>query len=404
MTSSPEHRGLSTALLLLMAVATGLCAGGNYFNQPLLDTIATALHTTHAAAAATVTIAQVAYAAGLVLLVPLGDMTERRNLAVGLMLAAATGQAISGFSTGIGMLSVGIATAGLFSVAAQVLVPLAATLAAPGRSGRAVGTVMSGLLLGILLARSVAGVLAGLGGWWTVYRLSAVLMVAIAFALWRALPASRPRHATGYLATLRSTIRLALELPRLRTRALLGALSFASLSALFSTMAFLLAAPPFDLSDTGIGLVGLAGVAGALAANAAGGLADRGGSQLATCIALAILVGSWPLFSLGGTSLTWFLVAMVLADLGLQGIHVSNQSIIYALAPEARARLTSVYMTTYFVGAAAGSSLGSAAWSMWGWTGVVWLGGGLSLASVLAWLLDLRVAARAELPAAARAR
>ena len=394
MTSQPEHPGLSTPLLLLMALATGLCAGGNYFNQPLLETIADALGTTDAAAAATVTIAQVSYAIGLVFLVPLGDMVERRGLAVGLMLAAAAGQALSGFSTTIAMLSIGIGTAGLFSVAAQVLVPLSATLAAPGRSGRAVGTVMSGLLLGILLGRSVAGVLAGLGGWWTVYRVSAVAMVAIALVLWWALPTSRPAHATGYVATLRSTIALAFRLPRLRTRSLLGALSFASLSALFSTMAFLLAGPPFGLDEVEIGLVGLAGVAGALAANAAGGLADRGRSQLATGAALVFLLVSWPIFALGATSLVWFLVGMVLADLGLQGVHVSNQSIIYALAPEARARVTSVYMTTYFVGAAAGSSLGSAAWLTAGWSGVVWLGGVLAVASILAWLLDLRVAAK----------
>jgi predicted MFS family arabinose efflux permease len=374
-----------------MAVATGLAAGGNYFNQPLLDTIAASLGTTQAAAAATVTIAQVAYAIGLLFLVPLGDMLERRNLAVGLMLAAAGGQAISGFATSITTLSIGIAVAGLFSVTAQVLVPLAATLAVPERSGRAVGTVMSGLLLGILLGRSFAGLLAGIGGWWTAYRLGAVLMVVIALALWRALPTSRPTSPQGYLATLRSTAELAFHLPRLRTRALLGALSFASLSALFSTMAFLLAAPPFSLSDVAIGAMGLAGVAGALAANAAGGLADRGKSQLATGVALATLVISWPIFALGGTSLVWFAVGMVLADLGLQGIHVSNQNIIYALAPHARARLTSVYMTTYFAGAALGSALGTAAWATAGWSGVVWLGGALSLATAAAWLLDLRV-------------
>lgn len=388
----PGSEALTTPLLILMAVATGLAAGGNYFNQPLLGTIAESLGTTHAAAAATVTIAQVSYALGLLFLVPLGDMVERRRLIVALMLAAAAGQAISGLATDIAMLAIGTAVAGLFSVAAQVLVPLAATLAAPGRSGHAVGVVMSGLLLGTLLARSVAGLLAGIGGWWTVYRVSAAAMVLITLVLWRALPASRSPEPKPYVATLRSTLRMARELPRLRTRALLGALSFASVGTLFSTMAFLLAGPPFHLSDTAIGLVGLSGVAGALVASPVGRMADRGKTALATGGAVALLLLSWPVFALGETSLVWFTVGMVLATVGLQGIHISNQSIIYALAPEARSLVTAVYMTIYFAGGAAGSSLGAVAWSLAGWTAVVWLGGGLAVATALAWAFDASVA------------
>lgn len=400
MTDQPrtEHPGLSNSVLLLMATATGLCAGGNYFNQPLLEAIATALGTTDAMAAGTVVIAQVSYGLGLLFLVPLGDMLERRSLSVGLMLAAAAGLAISGFAPNIAVLAVGTAIAGLFSVAAQVLVPLAATLARPERAGRAVGMVMSGLLLGILLARSVAGLFAGLGGWTTVYRVSAVAMVVVAAALWRALPRSRTPNPGSYAATLRSVLELARTHPRLRTRSLLGALSFASVSALFSTMAFLLSAPPFGLGEVAIGAVGLAGVAGAMSANVAGSLADRGRSQQATLLSLVALIVSWPMLAAGGSSLVWFCVGMAVGDLGLQGIHVSNQNIIYALAPEARARVNSVYMTSFFVGAAAGSTLGAVAWGFYGWPGVCWLGGALALLSAGAWLLDLRVA---RLPARA---
>lgn len=391
--TSPQTRSELTApLLLLMAVATGLCAGGNYFNQPLLEAIADALGTTHAAAATTVTIAQVSYATGLLFLVPLGDMVERRTLSVGLMLAAATGQLVSGFAPNIGVLAVGTALTGLFSVAAQVLVPFAATLAAPERRGRAVGTVMSGLLTGILLARSVAGVLAGVGGWSTVYKLSAIAMTVIALALWRTLPVSIPAIRTSYVATLRSVVRLAMRLPRLRSRSVLGALAFASLSTLFATMAFLLSEPPHGLDEVEIGLVGFAGVAGAMMAGFAGNLADRGKAHLATGGSAIILALSWPVLALGGKSLLWFVVGMLLADLALQGIHVTNQSIIYALAPEARARINSVYMTIYFVGAALGSTLGSIAWATTGWSGVCWLGGALSMATVAVWLYDARLA------------
>lgn len=391
---TPPRPALTTPMLLLMAVATGLCAGGNYFNQPLLEAIAAALDTSHSAAAATVTIAQVSYALGLLFLVPLGDMLEQRRLAVGLMLAAAAGQAISGFAPTIGVLAVGTAMAGLCSVAAQVLVPFAATLATPDRSGRAVGTVMSGLLLGILLARSVAGVLAGLGGWVTVYRVSAAVMVVVAIALWRVLPNSRPTARDGYVATLRSLGTLVRTQPRLRSRALLGALSFASVSVLFSTMAFLLAGEPYGFDEVRIGLVGLAGVAGALMANVAGRLADRGRAQFTSGVGVAALVAAWAALAAGGQSLAWFLIGMVIIDLALQAVHISNQSIVYALDPGARARLNSVYMTTYFVGAAAGSALGAVAWTTVGWTGVCVLGVGLAATTALAWGADIHVSRR----------
>ncbi|MGW0175165.1 MFS transporter [Rhodococcus sp. NPDC003322] len=377
-----------------MAVATGLCAGGNYFNQPLLDSIADALGVSQSTAAVTVTVAQVSYGIGLLFLVPLGDLLDRRALSVGLMLLAAAGQAVSGFAPSIGWLMVGTAAAGLFSVAAQVLVPFAATLAAPERRATAVGTVMSGLLVGILLARSVAGLLSGLGGWQTVYRVSAVLMVVIALALWRALPPSREDLGLGYRGILVSMGRLIRDEPRLRIRSVLGGVAFASVGVVFATMAFLLSGDSFGFDDAAIGLVGLAGVAGALMANAAGRLADRGFVQATTGTGAVLLCASWGLFALGGHSLPAFLAAMLVADMALQSVHVSNQSVIYTLAPHARARVTSVYMTAYFIGAATGSALGSLAWASAGWPGVCLLGLVLAIVGLLVWVADLRAVAR----------
>ncbi|MGX7723940.1 MFS transporter [Rhodococcus pyridinivorans] len=386
---------LTTPVLLLMAVATGLCVGGNYFNQPLLDSIAEALDTSRSAAASTVTVAQVAYALGLLFLVPLGDMFPQRRLAVMLMLAAAAGQGLSGFAPNIGVLVVGTAIAGLFSVAAQVLVPFAATLATPESRGRAVGTVMSGLLVGILVARSVAGILAELGdSWTTVYRVSTVAMVIVALALWRVLPATPPVVRQGYGSTLRSLGTLIVTHPRLRTRTLLGGLGFASVGALFSTMAFLLSDPPFGLDDLQIGLVGLAGVAGAFAATAAGRLVDRGYGPPTTAVGVVTLVASWAALAAGGSSLVWFVVGMLVVDLALNLVHITNQNIVYALDPDARSRVNSVYMTGYFVGAASGSALGTMAWSVGGWTAVCVLGVGLAALAGVVWALDLRLAAR----------
>ena len=386
---------LTTPVLLLMAVATGLCVGGNYFNQPLLDSVAEALDTSRSAAASTVTVAQVSYALGLLFLVPLGDMFPPRRLVVILMLFAAAGQGLSGFASSIGVLVVGTAVAGLFSVAAQVLVPFAATLATPDYRGRAVGTVMSGLLVGILVARSIAGILAELGnGWTTVYRVSAIALVTAALALWRVLPPTPPATRQGYGSTLRSLGTLIVSHPRLRTRSLLGGLSFASVSTLFSTMAFLLSDPPFGLGDLQIGLVGLAGAAGAFAATAAGRLVDRGYGPPTTAVGVFTLVASWAALASGGNSLVWFVVGVVVVDLALNLVHITNQSIVYALDPDARSRVNSVYMTSYFVGAASGSALGTAAWTTGGWPAVCVLGVGLTVVAGVVWAWDLRLAAR----------
>ncbi|KQW25405.1 MFS transporter [Acidovorax sp. Root402] len=394
----PSASGLSTPVLLLMAVACGLCAGSNYFNQPLLHSIATQLQVRDASAALIVTLAQVAYAAGLLLLVPLGDLLERRRLITTLMLLAALGLFTSGFAHNYAMLALGTLLTGLFSVAAQVLVPLAATLAAPGRSGRAVGLVMSGLLTGILAARSVAGLLSEVGGWTLVYRVAGVAMVAVALALWWVMPMSRNTTSAptqGYGQVLRSLGTLALHHPRLRSRALLGGLSFASVSVLFSTMALLLAGPAHRLGDAGIGLVGLAGVAGALMANVAGRMADRGQAQVATAASVGLLLLGWGALWLGASSLVWFVVGMLVADLALQGVHISNQNVIYRLAPTARARLNAVYMTSYFVGAATGSAMGSVAWLWGGWGATCALGIGIAVLNALALAYDQRLAVRA---------
>ncbi|ABM32852.1 MFS transporter [Paracidovorax citrulli] len=387
--------GLSTPVLLLMATACGLCAGANYFNQPLLHSIAVQLGVSESRAAFTVTISQVSYAAGLLLLVPLGDKLERRRLVVALMALAACGLFLSGFAGSFGALAAGTLITGLFSVAAQVLVPMAAALASPGRSGRAVGLVMSGLLVGILAARSVAGLLSGVGGWSLVYRAGGVAMLAVALALWFVLPALRTPHPPSYAQVLRSLATLARQHPRLRSRALLGGLSFGSVSVLFSTMALMLAGPSHQLGDAQIGLVGLAGVAGALMANWAGRMADRGHEQGTTRASVLLVLASWGALWLGGTSLPWFLAGVLAIDLALQGVHISNQNVIYALAPQARSRLNAVYMTTYFAGAALGSALGSAAWQHGGWDATCAAGLAMAGANCAAMWHDARLARQA---------
>lgn len=241
--TKPNHE-ISPALIVLMSIATGLAVASNYYAQPLLDTIARNFSLSASSAGFIVTAAQLGYAAGLLFLVPLGDMFERRRLIVSMTLLAAGGMLITASSQSLAMMLLGTALTGLFSVVAQILVPLAVTLASPDKRGKVVGTIMSGLLLGILLARTVAGLLASLGGWRTVFWVASVLMALMALALWRGLPQMKSETHLNYPQLLGSVFSMFISDKILRTRALLGCLTFANFSILWTSMAFLLAAPP----------------------------------------------------------------------------------------------------------------------------------------------------------------
>ena len=378
-------QGLSPALILLMSVATGLAVASNYYAQPLLDTIARAFSLSASSAGFIVTAAQLGYAAGLLFLVPLGDMFERRRLIVSMTLLAAGGMLITASSQSLTMMIIGTALTGLFSVVAQILVPLAATLAAPDKRGKVVGTIMSGLLLGILLARTVAGLLASLGGWRTVYWVASVLMVIMALALWRGLPKVKQENHLNFPQLLGSVFSLFTQDKLLRTRALLGCFTFANFSILWTSMAFLLASPPFNYSEGMIGLFGLAGAAGALGARPAGGLADKGKSHLTTTAGLILLLLSWAAIWYGHISVMALIVGILVLDLTVQGVHITNQTVIYRLKPEARNRLTAGYMTSYFIGGAAGSLISASAWQHAGWAGVCLAGTLVAVINVIIW-------------------
>lgn len=354
-----------------MSVATGLAVASNYYAQPLLHTIGQQFSISNAAAGTIVTTAQLSYAVGLMLLVPLGDMFERRALIVLMNLMAAGGLLISAFANHIAVLILGTALTGMLSVVAQILVPFAATLAAPHERGKAVGTVMSGLLLGILLARTAAGALADVGSWRTVYWVAAILMLCMSAVLWRVLPRYQSPTAMSYPRLLGSILRMFAEEPLFRARSLIGGLLFAAFSMLWTPLTFLLAGPPYEYSNTTIGLFGLAGAAGAYAANRFGRLADRGLGNLATRVGLLLLLGSWGLMAFGQVSVLALLAGILVQDLAIQGVHVTNTSAIYRLRPEARSRLTAGYVTCYFIGGASGSLVSSWLYAHFGWPAVV---------------------------------
>ncbi|WP_130099311.1 MFS transporter [Siccibacter turicensis] len=380
-----HDQGLSPALIALMSVATGLAVASNYYAQPLLDTIAGAFSLSVNQAGFIVTAAQLGYAVGLLLLVPLGDMFERRSLIVLMTLLSAGGLLITASSQSLWVMILGTALTGLFSVVAQILVPLAATLATPQTRGKVVGTIMSGLLLGILLARTVSGLLASLGGWRTVFWVASGLMMVMAFALWRGLPKMKSETHLNYPQLLGSVFSLFTHNALLRTRALLGCLTFANFSILWTSMAFLLAAPPFSFSDGTIGLFGLAGAAGALGARPVGGLVDKGKAHLTTTWGLVALLLSWIALAAGQFSVLALIAGILVLDLTVQGVHITNQSVIYRVLPDARNRLTAGYMTSYFIGGAAGSLISASAYQHAGWKGVCIAGAVVALLNLVVW-------------------
>lgn len=401
--------GLDRRLVVLLAIACGAAVANLYYAQPLLDVIARDLGVGSGTAGLLVTASQVGFAAGLVLLVPLGDLVDRRRMVSRMLLVTTAGLALAAAAPSFAVLALAVAVVGVTSVVAQVLVPLAGSLAADHERGRVVGNVMSGLLLGILLARTASGLIADAGGWRLVYAIGAGLMLVLAIVLGRALPATPRSTELRYGALLRSVGRLVADEPVLRRRMAYGAFGMASFSVLWTAIAFLLSGAPYHLGEGTIGLFGLAGLMGAGAAQHAGRLADRGRAHAATGAFLVAIVVAWVLLALGGHSLAALIAGVILIDLGIQGQHILNQSTIYTLRGDARSRVTTAYMASNFLWGALGSAGASAAWTAGGWATVSGLGIGLAACALLVWgqeQLSRRggVAARADEPEALSSR
>nr|WP_233475342.1 MFS transporter [Bradyrhizobium brasilense] len=382
-------RALSPAVVLLFAVACGLSVANIYFAQPLLDTMAQDLSIAPAVIGGVVTLTQIGYAFGLMLIVPLGDLWDRRRLIVGQTVLSAIALTIVGTAPNAAVLLAGMVLVGLLAVVIQVLVAYAATLAAPADRGRTIGTVTSGVVSGILLARFAAGALADLGGWRVVYLTSATLTLVLAALLARALPrhAPQPMAGSSYAKLLRSTLALFVEEQVLRERAVFALLIFASFSVFWSSVVLPLAAPPLSLSHTTIGMLGIAGLAGALAARNSGQLADRGWGQRTTGLSLLLMLAGWVPIACLNTSL-WLVVAGVLMiDFAVQAIHVTNQSLIVAARPDAASRLVGGYMVFYSIGTGFGAISSTMAYAAAGWPGVCVLGAAISACALLYWVI-----------------
>jgi len=374
-----------------MAVAAGLSAAGNYFAQPLLDVIERHLHIGVTTAGLVVTAAQAGYALGLILLVPLADVLDRRRLAVCLFSLTAFFLLVTASAPNGPLLIAGTLLTALTSVGAQVVVPFAAALAAPEERGRVVGVVMSGVLLGGLVGRLASGALSELGGWRTAYWVNALLMAVMAVLLHHRLPRlprARETHSMSYTGLLSSTLSLLRQEPLLRRRSAIGAFSMASYSVQLTALTFLLTRSPFHWNAAAIGLFGLLGVIGVIGMNIAARLSDRGRVQAVSGTAAALLTVSWLPLLAGESSLPWLAAGVISLNIAQQAALNSCQNVIYALRPEARNRINSAFMTLFFLGGAIGAALASVVWSAAGWSGVCLLGGALAAVTLILWFLE----------------
>lgn len=383
--NSTHSQGLSFWLVFLMAFAIGVTIASNYYAQPLLHSITHDLHIAVEHAGSIIMTAQLSYAVGLLFITPLGDMIERKRLILILMLLSTCGLVISASSQNLWMLIVGTAMTGLFSTVAQVLIPFAATLAKPEHRGKIVGTLMSGMLLGILLGRTFAGAISTIADWHYVYWIATGIMLIVTLLLWLSLPRYRNHISINYLQLLLSIGALYRQEPVLKIRSLLAITSFALFSLLWTPLAFLLTDAPYHYSDFIIGLFGLAGAAGALGSPIVGKLSDKGKGKTATTIGLALLLASWLPLSLAQYSIIALILGVILLDFAVQVTHVSNMSAIYQIRPEARSRINTGYMVSYFAGGMLGSVGSTYLFSHYGWIAIVIAGTILGILGLIIW-------------------
>lgn len=384
-------KNLSFSIMMLFAVAAGLAVANVYYAQPLLDAMAHTFGISQAAVGIIVTFTQVGYGVGLFLLVPLGDLVNTRKLIVIQLGLLGLFLLIVGWAPSVIVFLGGMIMMGLMAVVTQTLVAFAANMANDTERGRVVGTVTSGIVIGILLARTISGTLADLAGWRSVYFVSAGLTLLMAGVLFRIAPVvEKPRVTDSYPQLLKSVFVLFASEKVLLFRGLIAMLLFASGTVLWTPMVLPLSAPPFSLSHTAIGLFGLAGVAGALGASRAGRWADRGYAQWTSGIGLTIVLLSWIPVAMLPLSLWGLVIGVIIFDFGLQAVHVTNQSIILKVRPEARSRITGGYMIFYSIGSGTGSIASTAVYAHFGWTGVCILGAAISGLGLLCWGISTR--------------
>jgi predicted MFS family arabinose efflux permease len=379
-----ESPTLSRELTINLAIASGVAVANIYYNQPMLADMAATLHVSPHEIGWVATATQLGYAAGMPVFIPLGDFCERRRLIVLLFLAVACALCGTALATNLTALVITSFLIGATTVIAQIIIPLATELATPAEQGRTVGTILSGVLLGILLARTLSGFIAAHFGWRAMFWLAAVMAVIFSLILRIRLPRIPAHTKISYGELMHSIWQIVIELPKLRQVSLIAAMFLAAFSAFWTTLVFLLKTPPYHYGSEAAGLFGLVGAVGATAAPISGRLSDRRSPRFVVRIAIAIVLSAFAVFWRFAFALWGLVVGVILLDAGVQAAQVANQSRVLKLKPEARNRVNTVYMICYFGGGSLGSLLGSVAWSKWHWNGVCAIGVGFMAIAAIA--------------------
>lgn len=387
------HPPLTRAILWTMAITGGATVANLYYNQPLLADMARQFHASADTVGLIPMLTQVGYAAGMLLIVPVGDITERRRLMMTMMALSVLALVGMGFAPTLPLVLVASFAVGIASVVPHLMVPFAALLAPANERGRAVGTVLSGMIIGILLARTAAGSIGSRIGWRGVYFIAAGVVAILAFVTRAQLPASHPREQTRYAELMRSLRTLFVSNADLREAGFTGSMMFGAFSVFWATLVFRLQTPPYHYGTEAAGLFGLVGVVGAMAAPLAGRLSDKRHPRPNVAVSLALVAAAFVTMWLFGLSLWGLIAGVILLDAGVQAGHVSNQSRIYALVPTAPSRVNTVYMVMYFAGGALGSIVGATAWQYFKWNGVCAAGLAMCIAGLL-WMFKRSIQAR----------
>ena len=381
---------LSRALTLLFAITAGFAVGNLYWAQPLLELIGSDLGVSSGAAGWLLTVTQAGYALGILLLVPLGDLLNRRRLVPVILLCSAAALALCALAPTYGTLLAAIGLLGLTTVSGQIIVPLAGDLADPAERGRVVGTVVSGVLTGILVSRTISGLVAGAAGWRVIYAAAAVAAVVFAVLLYRAIPALPAKTTVRYPALLASVATIIARERTVRWSLVRGAIQFATFTMFWTALTFLLSAPPFSYDVDVIGLFGLIGLAGAIAAQRAGGLLDRGWAMPATGAGWALALASFALAGFAEQSLALLIAGILLLDVAIQSLNILNQTRLFAVSHAARSRLNTAMVTANFIAGAIGSAAAGILWSAGGWAAVTTAGIVLTVAGLIMWAAGRR--------------
>lgn len=381
--SSKTKPILTNLLILIMAIACGLTVANLYYIQPLLADIAKTFHVTELSIGFAAMLTQIGYAVGMILILPLGDIKEKRSLIVIVLLCSIVSLISMSFSSNIYILIISSFAVGFTSIIPQLIIPLAAQLSNPQQRGQNIGTIMSGLLIGILLSRTVSGILGSYFGWRTVYLIATIMMLILMFILRKFIPLCKPISDIKYTQLLKSMINLIKTEPILRESSINGALMFSAFSAFWTALIFLLESSHYNMGSEAAGLFGLVGISGALAAPLVGKVADKRGSRFAIGICIIVVIIAYLFFFLFGFKIWGLILGIILLDLGVQSCNVSNQARVHSLNEETSNRLNTIYMVSFFLGGALGSFLGSYSYSHFGWYGVCAFGMATQIIAVI---------------------